>query len=97
MSSSHTATLKLKKLPKEVTKAHIFPTMNKSLLSLGTFCDNDYTIILTKSEIEINHNVNKKLNLNGYRDTTTGMWMADISPKEETPVIPQTYYSNKAA
>ena len=25
MSSSHTATLKLKKLPKEVTKAHIFP------------------------------------------------------------------------
>ena len=81
MISTETAELCLPHLPKEVRQANIFPNIkNKSLLSLGTFCNNNYNIKLTKNKIFINHKFNKKLSLQGERDHQTGLWMVDIGP-----------------
>ena len=60
--------------PEEAKKAFTFPTMhNKVLLSLGTFCDNGYKVVLTKNKIFICYENNKYKSLQGDRDGTTGM------------------------
>ena len=63
-------------LPSDVKQAHIFPDIkNKALLSLGTFCDNGYTVELTKDRINIISKTNNYFNLYGHRDHSTGLWM----------------------
>ena len=52
--------------------------LNKTLLLLGIFFENDYTVVLIKIAININHNNTNSLSLQGHQDTTNGMWTVDI-------------------
>ena len=58
---------------------------NKALLSLGQFCDNDYVIELTKTEIFIKHLHDPTMSLHGHRDTTTGMWTVNLGYQSLQP------------
>ena len=84
MTSTYEAELCLPNLPSAVKKVHIIDNMDKFLLSLGSFCDNDYTATLTKDTISLRCNHDKNLNLNGFRDYTTEIWLIDISPQKDT-------------
>ena len=80
MKSSHAALLDAPSLPLTVRKVHIFPSMQKkALLSLGKFCDNNYTFVLKKNAINNNHKDRNSFYLQGHRYTTSGMWTVGIS------------------
>ena len=62
MQASSKAELCIQGISKDEKVAFTFPAMhNKALLSLGTFCDNGYTVTLTKNKIFINYK-NKIIN-----------------------------------
>ena len=68
MQASSQVELRIQGIPEEAKKAFTFPTMhNKALLSLGTFCDNGYKVVLTKNKIFINYKNNKYKSLQGDR------------------------------
>ena len=52
--------------------------LNKALLSLGNVFENFYTVVLTKTAIDINHNNSNILPLEGHWYTTNGMWKIEI-------------------
>ena len=81
-------------LPPPVKQAHIFPDLhNKALLSLGTFCDNDYSIKLTKNKIDITSNDNNEINLSGHRDQLTSLWLINIEAVQDQKTAPSVIHN----
>ena len=52
---------------------------NKALISLGQFCNNNYTVELIENTTTINHVHDPMMYLFGCRDRTTGMWILYLS------------------
>ena len=81
MTATHTALINIPHLPAAVRKVHLFPELqNKSLLSLGQFCDNGYEIQLTQTAIHIKNTTDPSLSLTGSRAGPNSMWMINLLP-----------------
>ena len=81
MTATHTALINMPHLPVAVRKVHLFPDLqNKSLLSLGQFCDNGYEIQLTQTSIHIKNTTDPSLSLTGSRAGPNSMWMINLLP-----------------
>ena len=72
IQSSHTALLPQTNIPIEARKAHIFPGLkNKSLLSIGTLCDNGCKATFDDTEVIIENKENNEIVMRGTRDPMT--------------------------
>ena len=60
ITSTHTTLLPKTDLPIEARKAHIFPGLNKALLSIGTFCDHGCQAVLDDEAVLILNKGNDK-------------------------------------
>jgi hypothetical protein len=78
MESSHTADLDIPGLNAAASKSQGFPGMaHHSLLSVGQFCDEGYTVTFQQDTVTICNSENSKL-LSGPRDATTGLWRINL-------------------
>ena len=53
ITSSHIALLPQHNLPDKVRKAHIFPGLQKTLISIGTLCDNNCIAFFDEKRVTI--------------------------------------------
>jgi hypothetical protein len=85
MHSSHTATLQLHpSLPEAACKAHIFPTFQSPLISIGQLCDSGCNANFSATGVEITYQGNTIIN--GYRNPRNNLWCVDLGAAP-TPVI----------
>ena len=79
--STHTATLNLPTLPIAAREAHIFPTLQGSLLSIGMLTDAGLTAIYTSDAVTIQDPAGSTV-LSGTRSPSTRLWMIDLPAPE---------------
>ena len=85
MQSTHTALLPFPQLPLAARRAHVFPEFqNKALLSIGQFCDSNFTAILHDGQVKLS---NDDTTITGQLDPSTGIYYIDLP--EPLPVAPQ--------
>ena len=53
ITSTHTALLPQQNLPDKARKAHIFPGLKKTLISIGTLCDNNCIAVFDEKRVTI--------------------------------------------
>lgn len=73
MTATHKAKLNLPTLPEEAKEAHLFPQLQRGLISIGQLCDNGCTATFTKEEVVIAQG--DKAIMQGPREATTGLWL----------------------
>ena len=77
--STHIGYLPQQHLPLQARLVHLFPNLNKVLLSLGQFCDAGMKIILTKKKLlAVMDDESNDVILEGTRETSDGMWYIDL-------------------
>ena len=85
--SSHTALLPQDTLPIEARHAHILPDLkNKSLLSIGMFCDNVCLAVFDDKKVHI---INKKPNkhiMHGTRENQSSLYMVPLKPETKMKI-----------
>ena len=85
ISSTHTGLLNLPHIPLAARRAHIFPQLTGSLLSIGQFCDSGFKATFEASSVIIS-DMNNTPVLIGYRDNKTKLYMIDLNSVHTAPV-----------
>ena len=76
MQSMHTAMLPLPQLPIAAHQDHVFPALqNKALLSIGQFCDIDFTDVFHKGHVKLSRD---DITITGQSDPSTGLYYIDL-------------------
>jgi hypothetical protein len=60
-----------------IVKAHLFPNIETSLLSISEFIDHGYTVIYEKHAVKFVKD--NQIVFTGHRDINTRLWMVDLS------------------
>ena len=88
IQSTHTALLPFPQLPLAAQRAHDFPALqNKALLSIGQFCDINFTAVFHKGQVKLS---NDDTTITGQRYPITGLYYIDLP--EPPPVAPQALH-----
>ena len=74
LQSSYTALLKEKPLPLKAREAHLFPGLNKALISIVIFCNHGCLAIFDDKEVIILNSTNWKTIMRGGRDPKSGLY-----------------------
>ena len=86
MEATHTATLDFPTLPQDAKQAHLFPQLQRGLVSIGQLCDHGCTATFTKEDVVIAQG-NKAI-MQGQRDESTGLWLLPTA-KSDTTILQQ--------
>ena len=68
-------------LPIEAQKAHIFPGLNKALLSIGSFCDHVYQAVFNDNTLLILNKGNEKIMMKDKRDPLSNLYMLNLAQR----------------
>ena len=79
ITSTHTALLYKKDLTVEARKANLFLGINKTLLSIGTFCDHICQDIFDDKTVIILNKVSGKVMMKGKQDSLSTMYMLNLT------------------
>jgi hypothetical protein len=83
MESSHTAELNIPDLNAAASIAHFFPGMaNHYFLSVGQLCNEGYLVTFKNSSLTVCDS-QKFQNLNGPRDSDTGLWRINLKQNNQ--------------
>ena len=84
MQSTHTALLTFPQLLLAARRAHVFLALqNKALLSIGQFCDSNFTAVFRKGQVRLS---DEDTTINGKQDPITGLYYIDLP--DTPPVAP---------
>ena len=78
LTATHKCLLDLPQLPDQARTAYIFPSLQFSLISVGTLCDHGCTATFTKDIVHIQHNGTTILK--GFRNQQTRLWHTRTDP-----------------
>ena len=78
ITSTYTALLYKTDLTVEAQKAHIFPGINKALLSIGTFCDHGCQAIFDDKTVLVLNKGNRKIMMKGKRYPLSNLYMLNF-------------------
>ena len=97
ITSTHVALLPKHNLPDKARKAHIFPGLQKPLISIGTLCDNDCIAVFDENRVTVYDKTTRQIFMQGHRDPMTTLYIINMiaplnSMKEQN--IPDTFRSN---
>ena len=81
ITSTHTALLSKPDLTIEEQKAHIFPGLNKALLSIGNFCNHRYQVVFNDKEVLILKKMNGKMMIKGRQDPLSNLYMLNLTQR----------------
>ena len=79
ITSTHTELLSETDLPIEAQKAHLFPGLNKALLSTVTFCDYGCQAVFYENIVLILNKGNGKIMMKGKRDPLSNLYMLNLT------------------
>ena len=71
ITSTHIALLPQHNLPDNARKAHIFPGLQKPLISIGTVCDNNCIAVFYAERVTIYDQTTRNTIMQGHRDPIT--------------------------
>ena len=81
ITSTHIALISKTDLPIEALKAHIFPGLNKSLLSIGNFCDHGCQAVFNDKEVLILNKRNGKMMMKGRQDPLSNIYILNFTKR----------------
>ena len=90
ITSTHTELLSKPDLPIEARKSHIFLGLNKSLLSIGTFCGRVCQAVFDDKKLIIINNGNGKILMNGKQDPLSNLYMLNLTQPNNLMIDFQT-------
>ena len=84
ITSSHTSLLSHQDLPIKSCKAHLFPGLDKALLSIGTLCNRGCEATYNyKSVLILNKGIGKVI-MKGTRHPGTNLYMLNLTQRKKT-------------
>ena len=81
ITSTHTALLSKTDLTIEARKAHLFPGLNKSLLSIGTLCDHGCQAVFDDNKVLILNKGNGKRMMKGKIYPLPNLYMLNLTQR----------------
>ena len=90
ITSTHTSLLSKKYLPIAAWKAHIFPGLNKALLSIGTLCDHGCQAIFNDKKVLIINKGSGKVMMKGKQDPHSHLYMLNFTQRNKLMMKFQT-------
>ena len=86
ITSTHIALLPQHNLPDNARKAHIFPGLQKPLISIGILCDNNYIAVFDAERVTIYDQTTRNIIMQGHRYPITTLYMINTtSPLKSMP------------
>ena len=79
ITSSHIALLPQHNLPDKARKAHMFPGLQKTLISIGTLCDNNCIAVFDEKRVTIYDKTTRQVVVQGHRDPKTTLYMINMT------------------
>ena len=76
--STHISLLPQHNLPEKARKAHIFPGLKKPLISIGTFCDNNFIAVFDAKMVTIYDQTTRNIVTQGHRESMTTLYMINM-------------------
>ena len=83
ITSTHTALLSHQDLPIQAQKSHLFPGVNKYLLSIGTLCDHGCEATFNYKHVLILKKWSGKVIMKGTRDPHSIMYMLNMTKRNK--------------
>ena len=83
ITPTHTALLSHQDLPLQAQKGHIFPGLNKALLSIGKLCDNGCEATFNDKSVRILSKWSGKFIMKGTRDPHTNLYMLNFTQQKK--------------
>ena len=80
---THIALLPQNNLPDKARKAHIFPGLQKPLISIGTLCDNNCIAVFDAERVTIYDQTTRNIIMQGHRDPITTLYMIKITTPQK--------------
>ena len=90
IKSTNTGLLKNIALPLLARKLHLFPELNKALLSIGLFCDSGCDVLSNDPNVIVIDRKTKKELMRGGRDKISKLFMLDFDDSSSTKNNKQT-------
>ena len=76
--STHTALLSQQDLPIQARKSHLFPGINKALLSIGILCNRECQSTFDDNSVLILNKRSRKVIMKGTRDTCSNLYILNL-------------------
>ena len=97
IKSTHIALLPQHNLPDNARKAHIFPGLQKPLISIGTLCDNNCIAVFDAKRVTIYDQTTRNIVMQGHRDPMTTLYMINMTAPQKSMTeqkIPEAFSAN---
>ena len=94
---SYIALLPQHNLPDKARQAHIFPGLQKPLISIGTLCDNNCTAVFDEKRVTIYDKSTRQIVMQGHRDPNITLYIINMAAPlraMEEQHIPDTLRAN---
>ena len=95
----HTEVLSHPDLPLQAKQAHLFPELNKALLSIGTFYHDGCEATFNYKSVHIKNKQSGNIIMRVTRDIRTNLYMLNLTQKKELvteSTTPDEYYAGSA-
>ena len=79
ITSSHITLLPQHNLLDKARKAHIFPGLQKPLISIGTLCENNCITVFDEKRVTIYEKLTSQIVMQGHRDPNTTLYMINMA------------------
>ena len=79
ITPSHITLLPQHNLPDKARQAHIFPGLQKPLISIGTLCDNNCIAVFDEKRITIYDKLTRQIVMQGQRDPNTTLYIINMA------------------
>ena len=79
ITSTHIALLPQYNVPDKARKAHIFPGLQKPLISIGTLCDNNCISVFDAKRVTIYDQTTRNIVIQVHRDPMNTLYMINMT------------------
>ena len=79
ITSSHIALLPQHNLPDKARQAHIFPGLQKTLISISTICNNNCIAVFDEKRVTIYDKLTRQIVMQGHRNPNTTLYMINMA------------------
>ena len=97
ITSTHIALLPQHNLPEKASKVHIFPGLQKPLISIGTLCENNCIAVFDAKRFTIYDQTTRNIFMQGHRDPMITLYMINIPAPLKSMTeqnIPEAFSAN---
>ena len=85
---SHVEIPPQRNLPDKARQAHIFPGLQKTLISIGTLCDNNCIAVFDEKRVTIYDKSTRQIVMHGHREPNTTLYIINMAAPLRTMINP---------